>query len=187
MGWTKWITAIVVGASTLGGCALPEATGDDDRLEPMHGAIDPEQLTRRAEPAATAPPAGDDSAQWRVANAIDGRTLALYQGLDRATATLAGIEVPTGEACLAQLATDSLSFITGGGRSFEVTPATARNGRIDDATVFNDDGDDLAALMLSLGLARAVGGGPDPSGYEAAEQTAREDDLGIWSDECDEG
>jgi endonuclease YncB( thermonuclease family) len=144
-------------------------------------------LTRRAEPVAAAlPPTTDDSARWRVASAIDGRTLELYQGLDRATATLAGIEVPTGDDCLAQLATDSLAFITGGARSFEVTPPTARNGRIDDATIIDDDGEDLAAVMLSLGLARATGGGPDPSGYGDVELAAREAGQGIWSDDCDD-
>ena len=177
---------MVVGTLTLAGCALPEAAGDDDPLEPLHGTIDPEVLTRRAEPAAVAPPTTETSAQWRVATAIDGRTLELYQGLDRATATLAGIEVPIGEECLAQRATDSLAFITGGGRSFEVAPAIARNGRIDDATIINGDGDDLAAVMLSLGLARATGDGPDPSGYEAAEQTARESEAGIWSADCED-
>jgi endonuclease YncB( thermonuclease family) len=92
--------------------------------------------------------------------------------------------VPSGDDCLAQRATDSLAFITGGGRSFEVTPATARNGRIDDATIVSDDGDDLAAVMLSLGLARTAGGGPDPSGYRAIEVAAREANVGIWSDDC---
>lgn len=177
---------MVVGAVTLAGCALPEAAGDDDLLEPMHDTIDPEVLTRRAEPAAAAPPATGAGAKWRVATAIDGRTLELYQGLDRATATLAGIEVPIGDECLAQRATDSLAFITGGGRSFEVTPSTARNGRIDDTTIINGDGDDLAVVMLSLGLAEATGAGPDPTGYEEAEQTARESELGIWSDDCDD-
>ena len=178
---------MVVGVLGLAGCALPEATVDDGVLAPMHGTIDPEMLTRRAEPVAAAlPPATDDSAEWRVASAIDGRTLELYQGLDRATATLAGIVVPSGDDCLAQRATDSLAFITGGGRLFEVTPASARNGRIDDATIVSDDGDDLAAVMLSLGLARATGGGPDPSGYRAIEVAAREAKLGIWSDDCDD-
>jgi hypothetical protein len=173
-------------ALMLAGCALPEAA--DDVLEPMHGTIDPEVLTRRAEPAAVAVPSPpDDSVRWRVANAIDGRTLELYQGLDRATATLGGIEVPTGDECLAQRATDSLAFITGGGRSFEVTPPTARNGRIDDATIIGDDGDDLAAVMLSLGLARpTVGAGDRRSAYEAAEAAAQEAELGIWSDDCDD-
>lgn len=179
----RWCTTVVVGALSLAGCALPE-TAADDVLEPMHGTIDPEVLTSFAEPPAATPPATDDSAQWWVANAIDGRTLELYQGLDRATATLAGIEVPTGDECLAQRATDSMAFITGGGRAFEITPATARNGRIDDATIVTEDGDDLAVVMLSLGLARAAGGGPDPSGYEEAEQIARETELGIWSDDC---
>ena len=182
----RWCAAVVVGALSLAGCALPEAGDDDDLLEPMHGTIDPEVLTRRAEPPAAVPPVTEDSAEWRVANAIDGRTLELYQGLDRATATLAGIEVPTGDECLAQRATDSLAFITGGGRSFEVTPATALNGRIDDATIVNDDGDDLAVVMLSLGLARAAGDGPDPSVYDETEQEARDAELGVWSDECDD-
>ena len=179
-----WCAAVLIAAMTPAGCALPETAGDDDLLEPLHGTIDPEVLTRRAEPLAAVPPTTADSAQWRVANAIDGRTLELYQGLDRATAPLAGIDVPTEDECLAQLATDSLAFITGGGRSFEVTPANARNGRIDDATIVNGDGDDLAVVMLSLGLARASGAGPDPATYDATEQTAREAGLGIWSDDC---
>lgn len=172
---------------TLAGCALPEsAAGNDDVLEPLHGAIDPDVLTRRVEPAAAAlPVASGEGARWRVANAIDGRTLELYQGLDRATATLAGIDVPVDDECLAQRSTDSLAFITGGGRSFEVTPPTARNGRIDDATILGDDGEDLAAVMLSLGLARAAGGGPDPSAYAEVEADARESALGIWSNDCD--
>ena len=177
---------MIVGVLGLAGCALPDTAADDGVLEPLHGTIDPDVLTPRAQPAAPVPPpTTDDSARWRVASAIDGRTLELYQDLERATATLAGIEVPTGDDCLAQRAADSLAFITGGARSFEVTPADAVNGRIDDATVLGDDGEDLAAVMLSLGLARATGGGPDPSGYRDAEVAAREAELGIWSDDCD--
>lgn len=180
-----WCAAVAVTAVSLAGCTLPEAAGDDDVLEPLHGTIHPDVLTRPAEPPAALVTVTADSAQWRVANVIDGRTLELYQGLDRATATLAGIEVPTGDECLAQLATDSLAFITGGGRSFEVTPANARNGRIDGATILNDDADDLAVVMLSLGLARTSGDAPDPSSYAETERTAREARLGIWSDDCD--
>ena len=176
---------MIVVASSLAGCALPETADDGDLLEPLHGTIDPEVLAAPVQAPAPVPPATTDSAQWRVANVIDGRTLELYQGLDRATATLAGIEVPTGDECLAQRATDSLTFITGGGRSFDVTPAAARNGRIDDATILTDDGDDLAVVMLSLGLARATGGGPEPTAYDETEQTAREAGVGVWSDECD--
>jgi endonuclease YncB( thermonuclease family) len=186
MGRARWCTAALVGVLALAGCGLPDAAADDGVLEPMHGTIDPDVLTRRAEPATPAPPpTTDDSAHWRVANVIDGRTLELYQGLDRATATLAGIEVPTGDDCLVQRATDSLAFITGGNRSFEVTPANATNGRIDDATIVGDEGEDLAAVMLSLGLARATGDGPDPSGYRDAEEAARDGGMGVWSDDCD--
>ena len=176
---------MTLGAVALGGCALPET--DDEVLDPMHGTIDPEMLTRRAEPAAAVLPSpSDDSGQWRVASVIDGRTLEMYQGLERAQATLAGIEVPVGDECLAQQATDSLAYITGGGRSFDVTPATARNGRIDDATVLGPDGDDLAEVMLSLGLARATGVGPTADAYLDAEQAARTGDVGIWGDDCDD-
>lgn len=181
---TGWVGSALL-ALLLAGCSLPEAA-DDEVLEPMHGAIDPDVLTRRAEVAAELPPPPDDSTRWRIANAIDGRTLELYQGLDRATATLAGIDVPTGDDCLATRATDSLAFITGGGRTFDVTPPTALNGRIDGATVVGDEGDDLALVMLSLGLARATGDGPDPTAYRAAEQGARDEQLGLWSADCDD-
>ena len=179
-GWT--VTAMC--SLLLAGCALPEAA-DRDVLEPMHGPVDPEALTRRAEPVALAPPPGE-GARWRVANAIDGRTLEMYQGLDRATATLAGIEVPVGDDCLAERATDSLAFITGGGRTFEVTPPDAVTGRIDDATVMGDDDGDLALVMLSLGLAQATDRGPDPEAYRVVEQDARDAALGIWSSDCDD-
>lgn len=172
-------------ALAIAGCSLPEVA-DDEPLEPIHGTIDPAVLTPRAAAvAAEVPPAPADGRQWRIASAIDGRTLELHQGLERATATLAGIDVPVGDACLAQHATDSLAFITGGGRTVTVTPPEARNGRIDDATVVGDTGDDLALVMLSLGLARATGEGPDPATYRSTEQDARDQELGIWSPDCD--
>lgn len=170
----------------LAGCALPEQAGSRDELEPLHGPITPDVLTPRAAAPVTPPPeVATNTAQWRVSNVLDGRTLEIYQGLDRATATLGGIEVPTEDDCLARDATDSLTFITGGGRAFDVSPATPRNGRIDGATVTNEDGDDIAGLMLSLGLASVTA---DAAGraevYDEIEATARDAKLGIWSDEC---
>ena len=185
MGRTARWTAVTLGAAALCGCALPEA-GDDEALDPLHGTIDPEVLTPRAEPAAAAMPPPDDLGQWRVASVIDGRTLEVYHGLERAQATLGGIEVPVGDECLADRATDSLAYITGGGRSFDVSPATAQNGRIDDATVLGPDGDDLAEVMISLGLARATGVGPAADAYRDAEQAARSAGIGIWGDDCDD-
>jgi endonuclease YncB( thermonuclease family) len=173
---------MAIGAAALGGCAFPEADGDT--LDPMHGTIDPEALTPLAEPAAALQPPPAERRAWRVADVVDGRTLELYRGLERVTATLADVEVPTGDECLARLATDSLAYITGGGRSFDVSPDTARNGRIDDATIIGPDGDDLAAVMISLGLARATGTGPAAESYRDVEQIARGEQLGIWGDDC---
>ena len=86
--------------------------------------------------------------------------------------------------CLAQRATDSLMFITGGGRRIEISPPTPLNGRIEDAIVLNEEGDDLAEVMVSLGLARPDG--PDGAFYEDALAEAQGANVGVWSDECDE-
>lgn len=180
---------MITGAVVLTGCAIPEAASTDDLLEPLHGPVTPDVLTpQAAAPVAPPPEPTSDATIWRISNVLDGRTLEVYQGLERATATLGGITVPTGDECLARLATDSLAFITGGGRPFEIIPSTARDGRIDGATVLDDNGDDLASVMLSLGLAR-VGddAAPDRAAiYVEIEATARESAEGIWSDECNE-
>jgi endonuclease YncB( thermonuclease family) len=178
---------VTSGVLVLGGCALPEDPDDRGLLRPLHGPVAPAAVAEpiRA-PIAPPPEPAADGAEWRVADVLDGRTLEIYQGLDRATATLGGIVVPTGEECLADLATDSLRFITGGGRPVEVIPPTATDGRIDGATIIDENGDDLAAVMLSLGLAR-VGddAGPDRAAlYADIEQGARDAGDGIWSDEC---
>lgn len=116
---------------------------------------------------------------------LDGRTLELFRGLERVTATLAGISVPVGDECRAQLATDSLAFITGGNRPVDVSPPSPVGDRIDDAVVRNAEGDDVALVMISLGLARvALTGVPDPAAYEAAEAAAQAERLNIWSDDC---
>jgi endonuclease YncB( thermonuclease family) len=177
---------MVFGALFLTGCALPEVGSGRDVLEPLHSPVTPDVLTRQAAaPVAPPPETATNTARWRVSNVLDGRTLEIYQGLDRATATLGGIDVPTDNECLAGQATDSLAFITGGGRAFDVSPPTPRNDRIDGARVTNEDGEDLAALMLSLGLARVT---DDAAGraevYDDLESAAREAALGIWSDEC---
>lgn len=169
------------------GCAIPEERSERDVLEALHGPVGDDVLTPQvAAPVETPPEAAPEAGRWRVSNVLDGRTLEVYQGLERATATLGGIAVPIGDECLADQATGSLAFITGGGRSFEISPPAPRNGRIEGATVVNDDGDDLAAVMLTLGLARVVS---DAAGraasYDEIEATARDADLGIWSEDCD--
>jgi len=178
---------MVFGALFLVGCALPAVDSERDVLEPLHSPVTPDVLTpQAAAPVVQPAEVTANTARWRVSNVLDGRTLEIYQGLDRATATLGGIAVPVEDDCLAGQATDSLAFITGGGRAFEVSPPTPRNGRIDGATVTNDEGDDIAGLMLSLGLARVT---DDAAGradvYDEIEATARDAGLGIWSDECD--
>ncbi len=167
------------------GCSIPDEGSDGGLLEPLHGPVDPDVVDQ---PFVAAPiavpettPVGDP---WRVSVAVDGRTLEVYRGLDRATVTLRGITVPTGDDCLAQRAADSLMFITGGGRRIEISPPTPLNGRIEDAIVLNEDGDDLATVMVSLGLARADG--PNGAFYEDAQADAQDAELGVWSDECDQ-
>lgn len=183
MATAATVVAVALSAT---GCGAPEALGDDDPLERLHDPVTPDvldqPLTRVTAPPVTAP-AGST---WRVSNVIDGRTLELFQGLERVTATLGGIDVPVDDDCQAQLAKDSLTFITGGGRTVDVTPPDPIGNRIDDALIRNPDGDDLALVMLTLGLARvSEPGAPDPDAYVAAEAAARDERLGIWSDECD--
>jgi endonuclease YncB( thermonuclease family) len=74
-------------------------------------------------------------------------------------------------------------FITGGGRRIEISPPTPLNGRLENAIVLNEDGDDLAEVMVSLGLARPDG--TDGAFYEDTQADAQDAELGLWSDECD--
>lgn len=181
------MVAAVLSACLTAACGVSDARADRSRLDPLHGPIDPETLTAPAAapvaPAEEVQPVGE----WRVSNVIDGRTIELYRGLERATASLGGIAVPVDDECLAQLAADSLTFITGGGRQVVVSPPTARQNRILDATILTADGDDVTEAMLSLGLARVDDDAGTPrSSFEEFEAEARRQSLGIWSDDCDD-
>lgn len=183
---TRAVCVAVLG-TVLAGCGVTDALPGQEPLEPLHGPIDPAVLTQQAERPTPPPVTAPAGSTWRVSDVIDGRTLELFQGLERVVATLGGINVPLGDECNAQLAIDSLAFITGGNQEVDVTPPTPTSGRIIDALIRNQDGEDLALVMLTLGLARvSVTGVPDPVAYEAAEAQARRDDLGIWSGECAE-
>ncbi len=181
---TTLMVAVLVAVLVAAGCSVPETQADGGLLDPLHGPIDPDALDQPfvAAPLAVPEPV-TNGVSWRVSVALDGRSLEVYQGLERATVTLGGITTPTGDECLAERATDSLMFITGGGRPIEISPPTALNGRIEDAIVMNEAGDDLAEVMVSLGLARTVG--PDGEFYKETEEIAKQAEIGIWSDECD--
>lgn len=169
------------------GCGAADVVTGDEPLERLHGPIDPAVLTQPLERPTPPPVTAPDGSRWRISNVLDGQTLELFRGLERVTATLGGIRAPTGDECLAQLATDSLTFVTGGGRAVEVTPSTPTGGAIVDAWVVDDNGDDLALVMLTLGLAEVVEvSAVDVEAYRAAEAAARAEGLGIWSAECAE-
>jgi endonuclease YncB( thermonuclease family) len=187
MRWMGRATRMIAGAVSVCLAAACGVTDDDPeltRLESLHGTIDPEVL---AAPVAI-PVAPSESfiavGQWRVAEVVDGRTLVVYRGLERATAEIGGILVPVDDACMADQATDSLTFITGGGRAVTVRPPSPRSDRIDNATILTADGDDVAESLLSLGLARIDDDSPPPA-HADAEATARQEGVGLWSDDCD--
>lgn len=181
---TRWLGVVAL-ALLVAGCGLEEPAAERDALDPLHGPVDPAALAPRFEAAQPLPdPVADTGDQWRVGAVLDGRTLELFQGLERVTVTLGGIEVPVEGECLADRARDSLTFITGGGRPVVLrTPVPPGRDRLDGVRAESGAGDDLAEVMLSLGLARHDGGGVDPETYAAAEAEARDNGLGLWS-EC---
>ena len=77
---------MVFDALFLSGRALPEAGSGRDVLEPLHSPVTPDVLTQQAAAPVT-PPAelATTTARWRVSYVLDGRTLEIFQGLDRAT------------------------------------------------------------------------------------------------------
>lgn len=179
------ICAAMLSFACVTACGAADALPGDDPLDPLHGPIDPAVLDQPLDRPAPPPIPAADGAGWRVAAVPDGQTLELFQGLQQVTATIGGIRAPTGDECLAQLATDSLAFITGGGREVEVTPPNATSGLIVDALVRNADGDDVGLVMVTLGLAEARETvGFDLDAYLAAETQARDEGVGIWSDDC---
>lgn len=173
-------------AVIISSCGVLDERSERDTLDPLHRPVGTEVLTQRA---AIAEPAAEPAAPtdpWRVSNVLDGRTIEIYRGLERVTATIGGIVVPVDDECRAQVAADSLSFITGGGRPVQVTPSVPRQNRILDATVLTADGEDVGEAMLSLGLARVDPAAPTRSDYDDAEDAARRSGVGIWSDDCDD-
>lgn len=187
MGRTLRTTVALAAAVASSACgALDERSGRDP-LEPLHGPVGTDVLTR---PAAVVAPAPQDAAPtdpWRVSNVLDGRTIEIYRGLERVTATVGGIVVPVDDECLAQVATDSLAFITGGGRPVEVTPSVPRQNRIRDAVIVTSDGQDVGEAMLSLGVARVDPAAPTRADYDDAEAAARRAGEGVWGTDCDDG
>ncbi|MFW2335191.1 thermonuclease family protein, partial [Ilumatobacter sp.] len=168
-------------------CGVTDDDPERTRLAPLHGTIDPDVLAAPVAIPVAVPESSVAVGQWRVAEVVDGRTLLVYRGLERATAVLGGISVPVDDECMAGRAVDSLTFITGGGRAVSIRPPTPRQDRIDDARILTADGEDVAASLLSLGLARIDGESVPPDDYVEAEQTARQQAVGVWSGDCHDG
>jgi endonuclease YncB( thermonuclease family) len=180
--------ATEVGAGVLAACLATAcgATGsgpERTRLAPLHGTIDPEALAAPVAIPVAAPEPAVVVGQWRVAEVVDGSTLVVYRGLERVTAVLGGIVVPVDDDCMSARATDSLAFITGGGRAVTIVPPAPRADRIDDAEIHTADGEDVAESLLLLGLARVDDSAPRDV-YVEAQETARQQAVGVWSDDC---
>lgn len=188
-------TALLTTTPLLAACG-PSAPSERATLEPLHGTIDPAVLEA---PPPTAPagvdrPGGTDGGtdvEWRADGVIDGQTLRISSTDGDATVRLAGIEVPTGDDCLSELATDSLRFVVGGGRPLVVQAEidTGSNPTTRPGHVETLEGDDLGIVMLTLGLARL-----DPTtidddrraAYTEAQAAARSGEVGIWDpDACE--
>lgn len=180
------LAAMVAVSSTAASCSTLDERAARDPLEPLHRPVGTDVLDRPALVAAPAPEPAAPTDPWRVSNVLDGRTIEIYRGLERVTATIGGIVVPTEDECLADVAADSLTFITGGGRPVEVVPSVPRQNRILDATVVTADGQDVGEAMLSLGLARIDPDAPTRRDYDEAQEAARRAGEGVWSDDCDD-
>lgn len=162
-------------------------TEDTSELEPLHGPITPGMLIAPDEQGNGDAMADIEALEgvWTYSGIVDGQTMVLVSDGDSVRVRLAGIATPTGEACLAGLALDSLRFIVGGSRQLSLdADLTRSSNEIQPGYVTTIDGDDLGAVMLRLGLAELEPVTLDDAhrtGYEAELQTAKDAGAGLWA------
>ena len=180
-----------VGMLLLAACAAP-VTEDAGTLEPLHGQITPEMLVAPAARSNLDEIAALEATQgiWRSEGVIDGQTLVLVSEGDSVRIRLAGVAVPVGDECRADLARDSLRFIVGGQKPLSLdADLVDRTADVRPGYVETIDGEDISAAMLRLGLAEIDEATLDPDRadqYRAELESAQAEPAGIWApDSCE--
>lgn len=169
----------------------PETTPPAETTSPQTGSAD-------ADSPASPAPTEDRSAAGRVTTVeriVDGDTLWL-DGLGE-RARLIGIDTPElsapdGPECLAQAATDRLAELVPPGSRVRVTTDVEELDRYGRPLVYLHRADDDLFVnedLVAAGLAVVSTHPPNVAHVEeftAAQRSARDAELGVWSDTCDE-